>query len=1226
MLITGTISAIFPQVQRWPRISNEGLPGDKKMRTVIYLICFVLMISIAPAAAQKTIMVGGEIDYPPYCFLDKNGRPTGFQVDLTRSIAKVMGMEIEISLSLWAEVRKGLENGTIDIICGMFYSEERAEIYDFSPPYAIVSSVIFARRDAPSVHSIDELRNKEIIVMRGEAMHDFVVKQKITQKLILAETPHDVLKRLADGEGDYALGAQMPGLYWIDKLGLSNITTMGKPLEPFKDCFAVRKGNTLLLSRFSEGLMILQQTGEFQKLHQKWFGVLETPGVSLTKVLKYAAAVFLPLLVLMVAAFIWSWTLRHTVAHRTQELSDSRQQLYTLSDNLPNGYVYQIVADGEQRRFTYISAGVEKLHGISAKDVMADAMLLYGQIVEEDRHLMAEQEALTQESLARFYVEVRYRRPSGEIRWLLITSSPRRLPDQRIAAEGLAIDITDSKRAGEFLQESEKRFRLHFEDAPLPSQSLDANGNIIAVNKAWLKTLGYSIEDVLGQWFGKFLPADHQDIFRERFPRFKKMGEIFGAEFEMVAQDGSVKIVSFDGRIGLNPDGSFRQTYCVFKDLTTLRQTQDALREKEKDYRLLVENLSTGIVVHGSDTGILFSNPMASALLGLTEDQMRGKTAIDPAWSFLREDKTPMPLEEYPVNRVLSSGDPLLGQVLGIRRPDRPEPVWVLCNAYPMIDGAGNLFRVVVAFSDITERKRTEELLRESEERLAFVLEGSQLGYWDWNIETGDVKRNERWAEMLGYTLREIEFNVKQWTDLHHPDDREAAWKSIQDHLEGCTDVHKIEYRMRTKDGQYKWILDCARVVKRDAQGRPLRMSGTHTDITDRRQAEEERERLQAQLNHALKIESVGRLAGGVAHDFNNMLGIIIGHAEMAMEQVDPVQPLYDDLLEIRKAAERSAGLTRQLLAFARRQTVSPRVLDLNETVESMLKMLRRLIGEGIDLAWQPRAGVWQIKMDPTQIDQILANLCINARDAIADMGKITIETQNIVFDEDYCALHVDVVPGEYVLLAVSDDGGGMDKETLEKLFEPFYTTKEMGKGTGLGLATVYGIVKQNNGFINVYSEPGQGTTFKIYLPRYQGKAGQEKEKFQADPVAGGHETILLVEDEPAILKMTTTMLERMGYSVLAANTPGEAIRLAEAHPGEISLLMTDVVMPEMNGRDLAKNLLSFYPHLKRLFMSGYTANVIAHHGVLDEGMNFIQKPFSMKDLAAILRGVLDSK
>jgi CheY-like chemotaxis protein len=291
-----------------------------------------------------------------------------------------------------------------------------------------------------------------------------------------------------------------------------------------------------------------------------------------------------------------------------------------------------------------------------------------------------------------------------------------------------------------------------------------------------------------------------------------------------------------------------------------------------------------------------------------------------------------------------------------------------------------------------------------------------------------------------------------------------------------------------------------------------------------------------------------------------------------------------------------------------------------------MLKMLQRLIGENIRINWQPDANLWPIKVDPSQIDQIMTNLCINARDAISDVGKVTIETGNIAFDEDYCAAYAGFLPGEYVLLAVGDNGCGMDKETLSHLFEPFYTTKEAGKGTGLGLATVYGIVSQNNGIIKVYSEPDKGTTFRIYLPRYVGKSGQPQIKGAMEADSRGRETILLVEDDQSILAMTTRMLEKQGYTVLSANTPGAAIRLSLEHSAEIHLLITDVVMPEMNGRDLAKNLLSLYPRIKRLFMSGYTADVIAHHGVLDEGVYFIQKPFSIKELAAKVRETLEQE
>jgi PAS domain S-box-containing protein len=395
-------------------------------------------------------------------------------------------------------------------------------------------------------------------------------------------------------------------------------------------------------------------------------------------------------------------------------------------------------------------------------------------------------------------------------------------------------------------------------------------------------------------------------------------------------------------------------------------------------------------------------------------------------------------------------------------------------------------------------------------------------------------------------------------------------------------------------------------------------------NITERKRAEEEREKLESQLRQAQKMESVGRLAGGVAHDFNNQLTVILAYADMAMRKTDPALPLHRELEEIHQAARRSADLTSRLLAFARKQIISPQVLGLNETLAGMLTMLRRLIGEDVDLVWRPGADLWKVNIDPSQIDQLLANLVVNARDAIADTGTITLETENATLDESYCAGHVGFAPGEYVLLAVSDTGTGMSKEVLQNVFEPFFTTKDVGKGTGLGLATVYGIVKQNNGFINAYSELDHGTIFKIYLPRFQAETVEAPAQAATAPPRRGTETVLIVEDEASILKLSERMLRELGYEVLAADSAAEALRLAEEHAGEIHLLMTDVVMPEMNGRDLADRLASIKPGLKYLFMSGYTANVIAHRGILDEGVSFLQKPFSMTTLAQKIREALE--
>ncbi len=522
---------------------------------------------------------------------------------------------------------------------------------------------------------------------------------------------------------------------------------------------------------------------------------------------------------------------------------------------------------------------------------------------------------------------------------------------------------------------------------------------------------------------------------------------------------------------------------------------------------------------------------------------------------------------------------------------------------------------------ELAERKLMDEALAESETRYRTLADSGQALIWTSGTDKLCNYFNKTWLNYTGRTLEQELGNG--WTEGVHPEDFERCLR-IYDTAFDIREKFSMEYRLLHHTGEYRWIQDDGTPCY-DSKGNFTGYIGHCLDITERKKAEKDREKLQDQLAQAQKMESVGRLAGGVAHDFNNMLSVILGYTEIALSQISPDQPLYAEFQEIQKAAERSANLTQQLLAFARKQTINPRILDLNSTVGSMLKMIKRLIGEDIDLGWKAERIIWPIRVDPNQIDQILANLCVNARDAITGTGKVTIETENVVFDEYYCASHGDVIPGEFVLLAVSDNGCGMDKETMTRLFEPFYTTKDMGKGTGLGLATIYGIVKQNYGFINVYSEPGKGTTFKIYFPRHIGVIEEDQPVTSKEIlVSQGNETILLVEDEPAIMQMGKIMLEKLGYQVLIASTPGKAIDLAQSNDKEIHLLVTDLVMPEMNGRELSNRLHDLYPGIKTLFMSGYTANVIVHHGMLDKGVNFIPKPFTLKTLAEKIKEAIE--
>ncbi|MFP4476006.1 MAG: PAS domain S-box protein [Desulfatibacillaceae bacterium] len=515
---------------------------------------------------------------------------------------------------------------------------------------------------------------------------------------------------------------------------------------------------------------------------------------------------------------------------------------------------------------------------------------------------------------------------------------------------------------------------------------------------------------------------------------------------------------------------------------------------------------------------------------------------------------------------------------------------------------------------DVTTRRQALRELQESEKRFRTAISEAPFPAMI-HVEDGEVLLvNKTWFELTGYGGEDIP-TISAWAEKAYGDRAESV-KAVIDPLYSMEQkIHEGEFEIRTANGKVLvWEFSSVPLGEL-ADGRRAALSMA-VDVTERITREE-------QLRQAQKMEAIGRLAGGVAHDFNNMLNVILGYAEMALQNLEPGTPLHDDLSEIDKAAQRSTSLVHQLLAFSRKQLVQPRPVNLNEVVENQKKMLDRLIGEDISVEFIPGKDLWDVKIDPSQMDQVIANLAVNARDAVDGVGSVTIETKNMVLDESYSTAHLYSTPGEYVMLAFSDSGCGMDEKTMAQVFEPFYTTKRIGEGTGLGLSMVYGIVKQNDGVINVYSEPGMGTTFRIYLPRFTG-ATETVEQEAPVKDSKGTETILVVEDQPQVLKLTKNILVRAGYRVLAMGGPEAALEQVEMYSKSIDLVLTDVVMPDMNGKDLVKKLESVRPGIRALFMSGYTENVIAKHGVLDDGINFLPKPFTAAALTAKVREVLE--
>ncbi len=778
------------------------------------------------------------------------------------------------------------------------------------------------------------------------------------------------------------------------------------------------------------------------------------------------------------------------------------------------------------------------------------------------------------------------------------------------SAAHLIGQIVERKQAEDALRQSENYYRAIFETSASAIFILEEDTTISHVNSNFQKLLGYSKQEVEGKksWTEFIHPDDLEGMkenhyLRRREPRAAPLDY----EFRFFVRSGELR----HGFLTVDMIPGTSQSVVSLIDITGRKRTEEARRKSEERYRTILNEMSEGYQEVDLSGNFTFFNEAFLKIFGYARDEMMGTNFKHYAAEEAIAKKV---YRRY--NEMFKTGGTIQNSEWDIIRKDGERRTLeyyasVVKDSKDIPTG----FRGIVR--DITDRKRAEKQMRLQ----SLVLDQIEDRVTVTDLDGIITYVNEAEIHALGYPREElIGASIEKYGD--NPDQSVTQQEILEKTLKHG--AWRGEVVNRTIDGR-EIVLDARTQMVLDDQGNRIALAGIATDITERKRAENEKERLHAQLSQAQKMESVGRLAGGVAHDFNNKLAVINGYAEIVMERVAPSDPLHKTIQEIHTAGKQSAAIVRQLLAFARKQTISPVQLDLNDTIAGMLKMLQRLISENINLEWHPGSNLAPVKMDPSQVDQIMVNLAVNARDAISDVGKLSIETQNTVVDTEFCKRNPEAIPGRYVMLAVSDDGCGMEKEVRDQLFDPYFTTKEIGKGTGLGLPTIYGIVKQNNGFIKVYSEPGEGTTFKLYFPSHEeAKTSLYPAKESTGQIPTGTETILVVEDEKTILEMSRQMLERLGYTVKTAGSPSEALQIGKQYDGPIHLLLTDMIMPEMNGRDLSSRLSQTRPGVKTLYMSGYTADVIAHHGVLDEGLQFIQKPFSLRDLAFKVREVMD--
>jgi PAS domain S-box-containing protein len=802
-----------------------------------------------------------------------------------------------------------------------------------------------------------------------------------------------------------------------------------------------------------------------------------------------------------------------------------------------------------------------------------------------------------------FEMELRYRRHDGEYRWMLARVVPMRDAEGRVQNwVGTSVDIEDLKRTQAELYRSQRDLGDFFEHASIALHWVGPDGTILRVNQAELDLLGYSRDDYVGRNIIEF--HQDRDVIEDILRRVTSGEILHDYPARLRCKDGSIKHVRIDSSV-LFDDGQFKHTRSFTRDVTTERQAQEATAR----LAAIVASSTDAIIGKTLDGVVTSWNAAAERIFGYTEAEMVGQ----PIFRLIPEEYHGA---ERDLLAQIGRGEVAEGsEVERITKDGRR--IHISISVSPIRDPQDRVIGASSIKRDITERKEAAETLRQSQERLQLALKAARMGTWRWDVTTNDLSWDEGLENLYDLAPGEKITRHEQFIERVHQDDRAFVESSVEGALR--TGELDYEFRIALPNGRVRWLADQGRVV-RDEIGTLLYMTGVCLDVTDRKHAEE-------RLRQAQRMESVGQLAGGIAHEANNMMSVVLGCADYVLQRSDLSEPVRQDVAQIWKAAKRTAGVTQQLLAFSRRQVLQPQVLDLNATVRGLEPILTRTLGETSGLRMHLSATLGRIRADPGQLEQVLINLTLNARDAMQDGGRLTIETMNVVLDPRYVAAKpVETLkPGDYAALIVTDTGHGMDRETLGRVFEPFFTTKSVGQGTGLGLSTVYGIVKQSGGFIWAYSEPGLGTTFKLYFPLVP-NLDEVTDAPGATPPASPDEVVLIAEDEPMVRGIMARTLRDSGYGVLEAADGREALEIVEARAGDVSLIVADVVMPGLGGREMAARLAERWPRVSVLFTSGYTGLDVVRRGLMEEGREFIQKPLAPEALIRKVRQMVDER
>lgn len=1232
--------------KNWKSCTNSSLCFGISLLFFI----FIALSFASSSIAEKTVKIGAFYYYPAI-FKDKDGVEKGFYVDLFKIIAEKEGWQIEYVYGSWAEGLERIQKKEIDVLTSVARTQERENFMDYcSTPVLTVWGEVYVHKSS-DLDSMMRMQGKRIAVMKndfnGTSYKKLADSFGLNCEYFEVDSFDEVLKMVQDKKAD---GGVVSSIFGAGKSPSFDVKGTGIVFNPFDIFFTVGKNSNKdileILNRYLETWKDDRNSPYYTKM-KEWLrreaGIHEVipPWIWESFALLCSTAIIVLIFNILLRRRVRKNTLDIIVS--SERLAESEFRFRRLHESMMDPFVQTDMSgniidfnkpfiemlgytDDELKKLTYMDLTPLKWHAMESaiveqeilpkgysgiyqkeyirKDGSVFPVELRTFLVRDEKNTPVGMWAIIRDITARKQAEDEQERDEERLRSLLAIMQHRSETSQEFLDFALheAIRLTHSKIGYIYHYDEEKKeFSLNSWSRDVMTEcSITKPMTCYELEKTGI--WGEAVRQRKPMILNNF---DAENHLKKGYPE----GHVNISKFMTLPVFKEDKIIAVIG-VG-NKETDYNDTdllqlsilmEAVFKAVER-NQAQDALKMSEARMAAFMRYVPALILIKDSEFRPIYANDKFIHFFPF--DDWKNKTphelfSDDIAEAMLEKDRV-----------AFEKGHIIYEEEWSDRYGDKH--IFLTSKFRINVPDSEPMLGIII--SDITERKSAESALHEMTEMFRLFMENNPIYVFikDENIRPVYLSRN--FENMIGRPLDEI---LGKTMDELFPSD--LAKSIIEDDKKILKEGNLLEV-VEELDGKTYTTIKFPMMIN----GVPKYLAGYTMDITEKKLAEQEKEKLYTQLLQSQKMESIGRLAGGVAHDFNNMLQAIIGFSDMALMKMNEEDVIHGYLTEIQKAANRSADLTRQLLAFARKQTVMPKVLDLNEVVASMLKMLGRMIGEEINLVLKPAISLWKVFMDPTQLDQILANLAVNARDAIKGKGTITISTVNIDLDPVYCMQHAGSIPGQYVLLSVSDDGCGMSEDVIGNIFEPFFTTKDVGEGSGLGLATVYGIVKQNCGFIDVSSSPGHGTTFSVYIPRYEEEIQEMDTSAKLHAATRGSETVMFVEDETVLLNLGKAVLRHHGYTVLTSDNPVEALSIAEKYPLDIHILITDVVMPEMNGKELADAFLKIKPGAKCLFMSGYATDLITNRGALTEGAHFIQKPFSTVDLATKVREILES-